>query len=780
MTFEEILEISPYSLSREEKEELLTERLVELTKCHRDNCKEYAHILETIGYKEEHINSYKELPFLPVRLFKELTLKSVPDGAVVKTMTSSGTSGQKTSKIYLDKTTSTNQQKAMVKIVNEFTGSTRMPMIILDCPSVVKNRAMFSARGAGILGFSMFGTKKMYALDDNMKLDVEGLAEFLDLYRGQTIFMFGFTFMVWQYFYKELVRLQAEGITFDLSNGVLIHGGGWKKLITEAVSPREFHDRLNDVCGLDRIHDYYGMVEQTGCIYMQCECGHLHASVFSDVIVRNPLDFSEAPIGEKGILQVVSTIPESYPGHSLLTEDEGVIIGEDDCPCGRKGKYFKIIGRLKNAEIRGCSDTFAADHSEKNENNDQSADSVLDNVSFLVGNKKLIMHMPEVATRKPFDELVVEFLSDLSKELLQDKKAKLFPDIVTLGFWLRKSSVLNLKERFLYDENCSSVGRGVAFHIAPSNVPVNYAYSLFTGLICGNANIVRIPTKDFPQISIINKAINNTLEKHELLKPYISLVRYERNKEINDIFSSICDTRIIWGGDTTIADIRKSSIPPRATEITFADRYSLAVIDSDAYIKRSDEANYVSRIALDFYNDTYLSDQNACTSPRAIVWLGNHKDEAKKIFWDELHKVVRARYSFQQIQGVDKMSLEYIASASNIVTMKETQRTDNTIFRIQVERLPGELMNYRGNSGYFYEYDCDDIMSIRSFCNNTRCQTIGVVGDCSVVTPLIESGIHGVDRVVSVGHTMDFDFIWDGYNLYDRLTRQIGGYHEKQ
>ena len=167
--------------------------------------------------------------------------------------------------------------------------------------------------------------------------------------------------MIWQHFYKELLRLKnEEGITLDLSNSILIHGGGWKKLISEAVSPKEFKDRLNDVCGLKQIHDYYGMVEQTGCIYMECECGHLHASVFSDVITRRSIDFSECEIGEDGIIQVVSAIPESYPGHSLLTEDEGVILGTDDCPCGRKGKYFRISGRIKNAEIRGCSDTYAA------------------------------------------------------------------------------------------------------------------------------------------------------------------------------------------------------------------------------------------------------------------------------------------------------------------------------------------------------------------------------------------------------------------------------------
>lgn len=360
MTYDELLEFSPYSLSKDEKKEILTKRLIELTKHHRENCPEYAKILESISFDENEIKSYEEIPFLPVRLFKELSLKSISEEEIVKTMTSSGTSGQAVSKIYLDKNTSSNQQKTMVKIVNEFTGSSRMPMIILDCPSVVKNRAMFSARGAGILGFSIFGAKKIYAFDDDMKLDVNVLREFLDKYQGQRIFLFGFTFMVWQHFYKELVRLKNENITFDLSSGVLIHGGGWKKLISEAVSQEEFHKKLKDVCGLDRIHDYYGMVEQTGCIYMQCECGHLHASIFSDVLIRRPKDFKLCDIGEKGIIQVVSAIPESYPGHSLITEDEGILLGEDDCSCGRKGKYFKILGRIKNAEIRGCSDTYAA------------------------------------------------------------------------------------------------------------------------------------------------------------------------------------------------------------------------------------------------------------------------------------------------------------------------------------------------------------------------------------------------------------------------------------
>ena len=359
MAFDGFLEVPPYRLDKNQKSEMLLKRFQELTDFHRENCEEYSRILSVwkIPYR---FSSYNEIPFLPVRLFKELDLKSIEDGEIFKTMTSSGTTGQAVSKIYLNRMTSVNQQKALVKIVSDFTGKGRLPMLIIDSPSVVRDRAMFSARGAGILGFSIFASEKKYALDENMQLDLDGIKEFLEKHKGKRILLFGFTFMIWQHFYKELLRLKEKGISLDLSKGILIHGGGWKKLESEEVSREEFSNRLEQVCGLKEIYDYYGMVEQTGCIYMECECGYLHASIYSDVIIRKPLDFCVCGIGQPGIIQVVSTIPESYPGHSLLTEDEGILLGEDDCPCGRKGKYFKVIGRLKDAEIRGCSDTYAA------------------------------------------------------------------------------------------------------------------------------------------------------------------------------------------------------------------------------------------------------------------------------------------------------------------------------------------------------------------------------------------------------------------------------------
>jgi phenylacetate-coenzyme A ligase PaaK-like adenylate-forming protein len=356
MELSEILDIQPYSLNKAEKERLLSPFLMNLSRHHYEHCLPYRKMMDSVSFDVQRDYSYTELPFLPVRLFKMFELNSVPKEDIIKTMTSSGTSGQAVSRIFLDRDTSSSQTKALTKIVSSFIGSQRVPMIIVDSESVIKDRNLFSARGAGILGFSMFGSKRMYALNEKMELNIEELQEFLEKYKGERIFLFGFTFMVYQHLYEELVKF---GVKLDLSNAVLIHGGGWKKLISEAVTSEVFKTNLKEVCGINHVHDYYGMVEQTGTIYMECECGHLHAPVFSDVIIRRAHDFSIADIGEKGIIQVLSILPKSYPGHSLLTEDEGVLLGEDDCACGRLGKYFRIKGRLKNAEIRGCSDTYA-------------------------------------------------------------------------------------------------------------------------------------------------------------------------------------------------------------------------------------------------------------------------------------------------------------------------------------------------------------------------------------------------------------------------------------
>ena len=395
------------------------------------------------------------------------------------------------------------------------------------------------------------------------------------------------------------------------------------------------------------------------------------------------------------------------------------------------------------------------------------AEKVLERMKYLVGSAEQIKQLPQVSALEPYDESVVDFLNDVSKNLMKNPESKLYPDVITFGFWIRKANILKLKERIDSSEGIR-LGRGVVFHIAPSNVPVNFAYSLVSGLICGNANVVRVPSKDYPQVKLITDSINIVLAEHKAMASYVICARYERDKDINDLLSSLADVRVVWGGDQTIAELRKSPLQPRAGEITFADRYSLAVIDSDAYMDIDDKA----KVALDFYNDTFLTDQNACTSPRMIVWLGNRIEEAKKVFWEKEHSLVKQKYVFQSIQGVNKLTRGYMIAAKQDGVMIE-KHSDNLIIRVRVPRITDYLMNYRDNSGYFYEYDCSDLMEMFPIVNDKHCQTIAYIGDKNMFIPIIQAGVKGIDRVVPIGKTMDFDLIWDGYRLVDWLSKTI-------
>lgn len=356
MTYEELFELEPFSLSSEKKGAFLNEHLHHLTEMHFDQCTPYRSILSAMNQNPVEAKPYKELPFLPVRLFKDNDFYSVDTDQLIKKMTSSGTSGQGVSRIHLDKETSRDQTKALVRIMSSVLGKNRLPMLIVDSPGVLRDRNSFSARGAGIIGFSMFGSKKIYALDEQMNLNIEAIQEFLKTHEGKPVFVFGFTYVIYKYFVKALLDQQQK---LDLSGGILVHGGGWKKLVNEAVTNDDFRSLITRATGIESVHDYYGMVEQTGSINLECEYGYLHTSNFSDIVIRDPYDFSEKNHGEDGIVQTLSVLPKSYPGHSLLTEDMGTVYGVDDCKCGRKGTYFKIVGRLKKAEIRGCSNVIS-------------------------------------------------------------------------------------------------------------------------------------------------------------------------------------------------------------------------------------------------------------------------------------------------------------------------------------------------------------------------------------------------------------------------------------
>jgi Acyl-protein synthetase, LuxE len=346
---------NPYSETPAAKAERLLEEMNALTAFHVEHCAPYRRILNAAFDGQTNFQSLAQLPALPVRLFKELELVSQPKDQIVKTLTSSGTSGQRPSRILLDKPTASAQSRALVRILRSYLGNTRLPMMILDHPGVLKDRNAFSARGAGILGFSQLGSDHTYVLQDGtLEADWNKIGHFLDRHRGERILLFGFTFLVWRNFLRAA---EESGNKLKFENSVLIHGGGWKMLADQKVSNDEFKRRLRESLGIQAIYNYYGMVEQTGSIFMECDAGYFHPADYSEILIREPRTLREQDAGKPGLIECLSTIPRSYPGHVLLTEDVGIVHGTDGCSCLRRGTFFTVMGRLASAELRGCSDT---------------------------------------------------------------------------------------------------------------------------------------------------------------------------------------------------------------------------------------------------------------------------------------------------------------------------------------------------------------------------------------------------------------------------------------
>ena len=344
-----------YTLRSSEKRAELLANLNSRLQSHCDNSLEFGRITKGLFENRLPAKKLEELPFIPVRLFKTLNLKSIQEEEIVKTMTSSGTSGQGVSKIFLNKSTVKRQQEALVSIFKAQTERSRMPMLIIDTAETIKNRSRFNARAAGILGFSMFGKSTVFALNEDLSINLPVVQEFFAKYKNEPFLLFGFTYIVFRDF---LLSLKSARISYPSNEGILIHGGGWKKLEELAVSSKELKSLVIEILGVHRVYDYYGMVEQTGSIFFECDKGFFHASEWSDIIIRDVESLKPLKNGFAGLVQLLSIVPESYPGNSILTEDLGTIYGEDDCSCGRKGKYFKVHGRVKNSEIRGCSNVI--------------------------------------------------------------------------------------------------------------------------------------------------------------------------------------------------------------------------------------------------------------------------------------------------------------------------------------------------------------------------------------------------------------------------------------
>lgn len=385
-------------------------------------------------------------------------------------------------------------------------------------------------------------------------------------------------------------------------------------------------------------------------------------------------------------------------------------------------------------------------------------------ISYVIGSEDILLGMEKVPALPLFSGQAQEFLAALSRKLMADPRAKNYPDLMDYGFWVRVASLRRMCER--YPQRDRKIGRGVSFHIAPSNVPMAFALSFTAALLAGNGCIVRLSEKTFPQANILIETIQDVLKDFDGMKPYLCFIRYPHDDEVTAELSAICDARLIWGGDQTISAIRRAPLPPRAVELAFADRYSLAVIDTEKYLQMNAE-----KVAEKFYLDTYYIDQNACSSPRLVCWVGEDVAKAKVRFWRELAKLVHRDYELAPIQAIDKLTAFCKAAVHGGVRLN---KEDNTIFRVELERLDPGMMEFKEGGGFFFEYTMQKLEELLPMLEKP-CQTVCCVGvePEEVRRMVVGSGVRGGDRVVQVGETNKLTMMWDGFDLGESLSRYV-------
>ena len=375
---------------------------------------------------------------------------------------------------------------------------------------------------------------------------------------------------------------------------------------------------------------------------------------------------------------------------------------------------------------------------------------------------------------QPFAEPVMAFLSDLGAVMLKDKQAKAYPDAVTFAFFCRRANLEALKAEYNGQVD-DRLGRGLTFHIAPSNVPINFAYSLVAALLSGNACVVKASNQDFVQTRIVCRTMEELFKgEHAAMANYVNVVIYPRERQdITEEYSALCDARIIWGGDETVRRVRQASMPPHAVEVTFPDRYSLLVIRPEAILAMNDKQ--LKQAAQGFYNDTYLTDQNACTSPRLVYWLGEGEtlQAAQERFWNDVLAYAQPRYSAEPVVAVDKLTAAYRAAIA-LPGARLHAMADNTVVRVQVDALTADIDEHRCAGGFFIEYASPSLDALASVVKR-KYQTLSYIGAekealCSFV---VQNGLRGIDRIAPVGHTMDFSLTWDGYDLIRTLSRRL-------
>lgn len=793
--------------------------LLEELSFHYKNNPYYHRFCDNKGFNPEGFSgNIEEIPPVQVSVFKELgnKLSSVPREDIKLTLQSSATSGVPSS-VPVDAITAKRQARAMIKVVGNYIGNERKPFLIMDVDPTSGFREILGARYAAVSGYLNFASEASYFLkvgeNNTYYFDVDGITECINALNNQPAVVFGFTYIL----YSEVMRpLADQGIRFSLPQGTkVIHIGGWKKLESEKISKEEFNSLAAKLFGIDEsaVIDIYGFTEQMGLNYPDCPCGCKHASLFSEVIVRDVASKKILPRGQEGLLEFVTPVPHSYPGNVVLTDDIGVIV-PGECPHGRAGTRFKVVGRLKKAEVRGCGDILSSKLKFADKVKTASSGkrppalrvyykgeerlAHFDSAETLVQINAELRERLEWIRNQPVDALI-GLIAQVSKKWSAGSEAFWGTQSQGLQFlasWCSPENLIRIANEGLrgnrryadafvpLDDNGArflrATSRGLVCHWLAGNVQVLGMFALIQSILTKNVNLLRVSSRDngaFQQLlSAFSEETYRTpggyvISGDDLLST-VALTFFDHgDKKAGRKMSELADARIAWGGSEAVSTV--SSFPSRfdCEDIIMGPKLSMAVVSKEAISDERKARKLARRIAV----DASVFDQTGCASAHN-VFVERGADISPSEFaaylGDGMSKAAR------QIPKGNMTPEEFAAvhSARGIYDFKgEVYGDEDSVWTVMYDEDAELNTPVYSRVVFVHAIDAVDD-ALRLITEDTQTIGLAAAGD-KAYRFAAEASKRGAVRFPVCGKMLNFESPWDGMYIMDRLVRwnTLGG-----
>lgn len=834
--FNELIALDPYGVDLEKKNKLLIQALNESYRFQFENCVPYQKYCQKRGYsKDTTFSKYEDFPYLPVQAFKEygefLVTKENSDQIQKSFLLNSSATSGRPSTIFVDRATAKRQALLMTKCLSYFLGGNKVKFIVADINPKSSNNLFIGARAAATLGFLKFSSDVTYVLIENidggLQLDLNLLLSTLDeLERsGEKFIFFGFTYVLFEAILENIGI--SKQYKFD-SQGYLLHIGGWKKLESKKVSKRDFNKIVTSKLGINSksIIDVYGFTEQMGVIYPSFGDNDKICSTYSTAIVRDPITFEVLPDGQEGVLQFISPLPTSYPGFSILTDDLGLIC-EDQLINGIYHRAFRVTGRVKNAEIRGCGDVMStyisvdksnlignSSDSELVINNLWSIDSKATTNDLINSNnniyyplvESLDLYIDRLKKRQldlhkyTSDELIAYF-SEASKRWIDEKSPLIKFKQEGLSFlsnWLSSNNIRSnisfsfngqrdVLDKFKGDKTNSirsirAFPRGLVVHWLAGNVPLLGMLALVQSIIARNVNLLKASSHN----SGVLPALLNEIAKTDIFidggkKIYgkdivsaVGVIYYPKSHaDAASTLSRASDLRIAWGGEEAVSAVM--FLPKRHTteDVVFGPKVSYMAIGKELL---SNELNF-QKLLKKVSTDCSVFDQYACASPHTI-FVEKGGEISPRMFAEALAihmEKASLRIPKNPIDGGTVGNIQSIRMLYEFTA--DVWMSKGTTWTVLFDDFGEKGLAKPTYSRVVTVRAISDVMKAAHFASrDIQTISLGMEQNRKIQFANI-AGMLGASRFPDIGRMTHFDTPWDGLNLMQRLVRfvSIGG-----